>query len=77
MCACPPPFIIIPTQELSVPLTRYTSGFPDPHKLHPFEASLLHLTVSTTTYTWVALCWPYSVCLMVGPAGAREPWEGA
>ncbi|GIL55842.1 hypothetical protein Vafri_11344 [Volvox africanus] len=37
-------------KELSVPLGRYLSGFPQPEKLHPFEAALLALTVGEGTY---------------------------
>jgi hypothetical protein len=42
-------------QELSTPLTRYTSGFPNPDKLHPFDAALLQLTVNTAMYKYVLL----------------------
>ncbi|GLI65410.1 hypothetical protein VaNZ11_008968 [Volvox africanus] len=37
-------------KELSVPLGRYLSGFPQPERLHPFEAALLALTVGEATY---------------------------
>jgi hypothetical protein len=33
-----------------VPLSRYVAGFPVPSRLHPFEAALLQLTVSTVAY---------------------------
>jgi hypothetical protein len=36
-----------------VPLSKYTSSFPDPAKLHPFDAALLQLTVNTGMYKWV------------------------
>lgn len=41
-------------QELSVPLSRYVNGFPDPSKLHPFEQSLLGLTVGANQYKCVS-----------------------
>ncbi|GIL76667.1 hypothetical protein Vretifemale_6225 [Volvox reticuliferus] len=37
-------------KELSVPLGRYLSGFPQPERLHPFEAALLALTVGEGAY---------------------------
>lgn len=37
-------------KELSVPLTRYVNGFPDPARLHPFEQALLQLTVGIPLY---------------------------
>eukprot|EP00798_Chlamydomonas_sp_ICE-L_P021029 gene21029-27898_t len=38
-------------KELSGPLTRYIDGFPDVSKLHPFERTLLQLTVGENLYT--------------------------
>ncbi len=40
-------------QELSVPLGRWLRAFPSTGALHPFEASLLDLTVGIATYTSV------------------------
>ncbi|KAJ9520108.1 hypothetical protein QJQ45_030036 [Haematococcus lacustris] len=37
-------------KELSVPLSRYVNGFPDPDRLHPFDAALLQLTVNIAMY---------------------------
>ncbi|MEW5302207.1 MAG: hypothetical protein WDW36_005010 [Sanguina aurantia] len=42
-------------KELSVPLTRYVNGFPDPARLHPFEQALLQLTVGIPLYKSVLL----------------------
>lgn len=38
---------------LSVPLTGYIEGFPKLHRLHPFDAALLELTVTEARYTSV------------------------
>ena len=47
-------------KELSVPLSRYISAFPSYRKLHPFEQSLLELTVSNMyrihTFDVVLIC---------------------
>ena len=40
-------------KELSVPLTKYLSGFPPPQSLQPYDLALLQLTIGESNYTTI------------------------